>query len=77
MDLEYALSKCPNFDWGGGCVGGGRVVRPGVPRQLGDAILCPQVTGERWREPLVHGLLHLLGFDHGSEMKQREARWTE
>ena len=52
-------------------------VEPGVPRQLGDAILCPQVTGERWREPLVHGLLHLLGYDHGSEMKQREARWTE
>ena len=52
-------------------------VEPGVPRQLGDAILCPQVTGERWREPLVHGLLHLLGYDHGSEMEQREARWTE
>jgi len=52
-------------------------VEPGVPRQLGDAILCPQVMGERWREPLVHGLLHLLGYDHGSEMEQREARWTE
>ncbi len=52
-------------------------MEPGVPRQLGDAILCPQVTGDRWQGPLAHGLLHLLGYDHGSEMKRREARWTE
>ena len=45
----------------------------GVPRQLGDAILCPQVAGEAWRAPLVHGLLHLLGYDHGAEMEAREA----
>ncbi len=47
----------------------------GVPRQLGDAVLCPQVVGDLWREPLVHGLLHLLGYEHGAEMEQREARW--
>jgi probable rRNA maturation factor len=44
----------------------------GVPRQLGDAVLCPQVVGDAWRAPLVHGLLHLLGYDHGDEMKARE-----
>jgi probable rRNA maturation factor len=44
----------------------------GVPRQLGDAVLCPQVVGEEWRRPLVHGLLHLLGYDHGAEMEARE-----
>src|SRR5690348_1111541 len=26
---------------------------PGVPRQLGDVVLCPQVVGEAWRAPLV------------------------
>jgi probable rRNA maturation factor len=44
----------------------------GLPRQLGDVVLCPQVVGEAWRAPLVHGLLHLLGYDHGEEMERRE-----
>jgi probable rRNA maturation factor len=48
-------------------------VPEGIPRQLGDVILCPQVVGEEWRTPLVHGLLHLLGYDHGPEMDRREA----
>ena len=46
-----------------------------VPRALGDVILCPEVVGEAWREPLVHGLLHLLGYDHGPAMEEREGRW--
>jgi probable rRNA maturation factor len=44
----------------------------GVPRQLGDVVVCPQVVGEEWRAPLVHGLLHLLGYEHGPEMERRE-----
>ena len=50
---------------------------PGAPRQLGDAVLCPQVVGERWREPLVHGLLHLLGYAHGAKMEAREGLWRD
>ena len=48
-------------------------LEPGLPRQLGDAVLCPQVVGEAWRPPLVHALLHLLGYEHGAEMEGREA----
>jgi probable rRNA maturation factor len=44
----------------------------GPPRALGDVVLCPDVVGEAWRAPLTHGLLHLLGYDHGEEMERRE-----
>ena len=46
----------------------------GLPRALGDLVICPQVVGEAWRQPLVHGLLHLLGYEHGDEMETREAQ---
>jgi rRNA maturation RNase YbeY len=45
---------------------------PGLPRQLGDVFVCPQVVGEAWRGPLVHALLHLIGYDHGASMEARE-----
>jgi probable rRNA maturation factor len=45
----------------------------GVPRQLGDVVVCPDVVGSEWRGPLVHALLHLVGYDHGREMEAREA----
>ena len=44
----------------------------GEPRALGDVVLCPDVVGEDWRWPLVHGLLHLVGHEHGSAMEARE-----
>ena len=44
----------------------------GVPRALGDLVLCPEVVGSQWRWPLVHGLLHLLGYEHGEAMVSRE-----
>ena len=48
----------------------------GVPRQLGDVVLCPQVVGDEWRGPLVHGVLHVLGYDHGAAMEAREAAYV-
>jgi probable rRNA maturation factor len=51
-------------------------VPAGLPRQLGDVVVCPQVVGEAWRRPLVHAVLHLLGYDHGDEMEAREERYA-
>ena len=48
----------------------------GMPRQLGDVVVCPEVVREEWRGPLVHALLHLVGYDHGPEMEAREAVYS-
>ena len=48
----------------------------GVPRALGDVVLCPEVVREEWRGPLVHGLLHLLGYEHGDAMEARERAYS-
>jgi probable rRNA maturation factor len=45
----------------------------GLPRQLGDVVVCPEVVGVEWREPIVHAVLHLVGYDHGEAMEAREA----
>jgi probable rRNA maturation factor len=44
----------------------------GLPRQLGDVVVCPDVVGAEWRAPIVHAVLHLVGYDHGDEMETRE-----
>jgi probable rRNA maturation factor len=53
-------------------IDGREPVPDGLPRQLGDVVVCPQVVGEAWRAPLVHAVLHLVGYDHGAEMEERE-----
>ena len=45
----------------------------GMPRQLGDVVVCPQVVGAEWRAPIVHAVLHLVGYAHGRAMEEREA----
>jgi probable rRNA maturation factor len=39
---------------------------PGVPRELGDVVICPEHTSDL-REAIVHGMLHLLGMDHETD----------
>jgi probable rRNA maturation factor len=53
-------------------IDGREPVPAGMPRQLGDVVICPQVVGAAWRAPLVHAVLHLVGYDHGAEMEARE-----
>jgi probable rRNA maturation factor len=50
---------------------------PGLPRQLGDIVICPDVVGDAWRGPLVHALLHLVGYDHGARMEARERVYSK
>ncbi len=45
----------------------------GLPRQLGDVVVCPDIVGAAWRGPIVHAVLHLVGYDHGETMEAREA----
>ena len=42
----------------------------GVPRQLGDVVVCPayaRAQGTPIEHLLVHGALHLLGYDHDAD----------
>lgn len=43
----------------------------GPPPELGDVVICPEAAQESLETLAVHGLLHLLGYDHevdGGEM---------
>ena len=53
-------------------IDGRETIPAGVPRQLGDVVICPEVVGDAWRGPLVHAVLHLAGYDHGAQMEARE-----
>ena len=53
-------------------IDGRETIPAGVPRQLGDVVICPEVVGDAWRGPLVHAVLHLVGYDHGAKMEARE-----
>jgi probable rRNA maturation factor len=57
-------------------IDGGEALPDGLPRQLGDVVLCPQIVRGAWRGPLVHAVLHLLGYDHGTQMEERERAYA-
>jgi probable rRNA maturation factor len=53
---------------------------PGLPRQLGDVVVCPQVAdrdGTPVATLLVHGALHLVGYDHATDDGSMLARQDE
>jgi probable rRNA maturation factor len=39
---------------------------PAGPRELGDVVICPDHT-EDLAEAVVHGVLHLCGYDHETD----------
>jgi probable rRNA maturation factor len=68
----------------GGVLAGGRPDSPpGGPELLGDIVLCPQIASEQavaaghsvldeLQLLTVHGVLHLLGYDHAEPVEERE-----
>ena len=49
----------------------------GLPRQLGDLVVCPQVAADAGTPIellLVHGALHLIGYDHETDDGRMLAR---
>ena len=59
----------------------GRALLPeGIPRQLGDLVVCPAVAsaeGTPIATLLVHGALHLVGYDHETDDGAMLARQKE
>jgi probable rRNA maturation factor len=60
----------------------------GLPAHLGDIVVCADVVAaeagrqgkalaDHWAHMLVHGALHLLGFDHGSGAEAAEMEGLE
>ena len=51
-------------------IDGHDAIPEGVPRQLGDLVVCPAVAssqGTAIETLLVHGALHLVGYDHETD----------
>jgi len=59
-----------------------------APRALGDVVICAPVVAaeadeqgkllaDHWGHMLVHGTLHLLGFDHETEVEAQEMESLE
>jgi probable rRNA maturation factor len=57
-------------------------------RQLGDIVICAEVVrdealrqtkplADHWAHMLVHGVLHLLGYDHGADKDAEEMEGLE
>ncbi len=45
------------------------------PRDLAEVVICPEIVkknGEKLEKMLVHGILHILGYDHEKSEKDAE-----
>jgi probable rRNA maturation factor len=63
---------------------GREALADGLPRQLGDVVVCPEraeADGTPIALLLVHGALHLVGYDHeadnGDMLRRQEAIFDE
>jgi probable rRNA maturation factor len=63
--LSFPLDGPPPLPQSGTRPQGSQDAR-GVPRELGDVLICPEHTTDVL-EAVVHGVLHLLGMDHETD----------
>ena len=80
--LSFPMDELRPPPLGGAHVGRGGAEEPGpAPGLLGDVVLCPQVAAVQARQAghstqeelellVVHGILHLLGYDHADPEEQ-------
>ena len=59
--LSFPIDGAGRWPATGGASGAGL-----PPRELGDVVICPAHTADL-REAIVHGVLHLVGFDHETD----------
>src|SRR5204862_7030234 len=83
-----AVSACPMDELGPPALGGNRDDRGPERGLLGDVVLCPQVAAEQAEKAghstqdelellCVHGILHLLGYDHAEPEELAEMFGTQ
>ena len=47
-------------------VDGAEPLGESLPREIGDVVICASLCGDV-REAIVHGVLHLVGYDHEAD----------
>jgi probable rRNA maturation factor len=55
--LSFPIDGADALDWDA----------DGPPPELGDVIICPEAAQEPLETLVVHGVLHLLGYDHETD----------
>jgi probable rRNA maturation factor len=55
--LSFPIDGADALDWND----------DGPPPELGDVIICPEAAQEPLETLVVHGVLHLLGYDHETD----------
>jgi len=55
--LAFPVDGPEALDWAG----------EGPPPELGDVVICPEAAQDPLETLAVHGLLHLLGYDHEAD----------
>ena len=80
LNAEYRGKEGPtdvlSFPIDGATPHGGVTEHGGPERELGDVVICPEHTLDLC-EAIVHGVLHLVGFDHEADSGEMLALQAE